>query len=260
MGHSIKREIVRCLLSGNMSFSELINAIAVKNHGDFGYHLRSLKGFIELDPLTKKYRLTYRGSLLAACIENFRFITSSSEKLTTYVRNLRFGDHAAAFYRTEDFKRSICTPYLKEGLSRGEAAIYVVSEHRVNSEMREIQRRITDFSSLPKGHLKLCKLMSGMWKKEKLKLKRLWPIGRNSSKRSKKLGSKEYVQLAKRKFSLIMQKLSNYSNMRELWANISLWIYAGYASTTQKGSMKNNFLKFTTVMVTQSLRTYLEKR
>lgn len=190
MGHSIKREIARCLLSGNMSFSELINAIAVKNHGDFGYHLRSLKGFIELDPLTKKYRLTYRGSLLAACIENFRFITSSSEKLTTYVRNLRFGDHAAAFYRTEDFKRSICTPYLKEGLSRGEAAIYVVSEHRVDSEMREIQRRITDFSSLPKGTFEIMQAYEWYVEKGKTEAETIVANWKKLIKEKRKVGFK----------------------------------------------------------------------
>lgn len=138
MSHPIKRRIIECLQDENLPFTELLNAVGVINHGKFGYHLRTLKEFIKLEPSTKRYRLTDRGRLLAACIRDFRFIISTGKRLERYVQGLGFGDHAVTFYDTEDFKRKISLPFLKAGLQRGEAVVYVVSEHRLNSAAREI--------------------------------------------------------------------------------------------------------------------------
>jgi len=57
-----------------------------------------------------------------------------------YARSLKLGDHAVLFYDTEDIKREISFPFLREGLLKGEAAVYLVSENKLDSEKREIQR------------------------------------------------------------------------------------------------------------------------
>jgi len=138
MAHPIKRRIIECLRDANLSFTELLHTVDESNHGRFGYHLRTLKGFVELEPSTKRYHLTDRGRLLAAIIRYFRFIISTGKRPEKYVQGLRFGDHAVGFWDTEDFKRKISLPFLKAGLPKGEAVVYVVSEHKLNSEAREI--------------------------------------------------------------------------------------------------------------------------
>jgi hypothetical protein len=97
-----------------------------------------------------KYHLTDRGRLLAGLITDFRLITSVNAKYAEYVQNLRFGDHAVAFYTSEDFKHKLSFPYLKAGLLRNEAVVSIVSENRVDSEIREIQRYGIDLNNLQK--------------------------------------------------------------------------------------------------------------
>jgi DNA-binding transcriptional ArsR family regulator len=148
MAHPTKRRIIECLRDADLSFTELLNAAEERNHGKFGHHLRKLKAFVELEPSTKKYRLTDRGRLLAAAIQNFRSISSIGGRSTNYVQQLRLKDHAVAFYDTQDFRRRITFPFLKAGLSKGEAVIYLVPEHRIDSEFREIQRYCINFEHL----------------------------------------------------------------------------------------------------------------
>jgi hypothetical protein len=150
LAHSVKRRIIECLTESNLSFTELLDMVGAMNHGGFGYHLRGLKEFVELEPSTMKYRLTDRGSVLAGLIRDFRLTTSVNTEYAKYVQNLRFGDHAVAFYTSEDFKRKLSFPYLKAGLLKNEAVVYIVSENKVDSEIREIQRYGIDLSNLPK--------------------------------------------------------------------------------------------------------------
>lgn len=150
MAHPTRRRIIECLRDDDLSFTDLLKSASAANHGNFGYHLRALKGYVEIDPSTKKHRLTYRGRLLDACIRDFRFITSASKKTVEYAKALEMGDHAFALYETEDFKRRIAFPFLEAGLVRSEAILYLVSEHKLDSEIREIQRYGIDLDSLPK--------------------------------------------------------------------------------------------------------------
>jgi len=57
-----------------------------------------------------------------------------------YVQHLRSRDHAALFYDTGDVKHKICFQFLEAGLLRGEATVYLVSEHKLDLESREIKR------------------------------------------------------------------------------------------------------------------------
>lgn len=140
MAHRIKRRIIECLLDAELSFTELLNAVGDSNHGRFGYHLRTLKEFVELEPSTKKYCLTERGKLLATCIKDIRLITSTATEFVKYVEHLVFGDHAVTFYHTEDFKHKIVFPFLKAGLLKGESVLYLVSEQKLDSEIRQLQK------------------------------------------------------------------------------------------------------------------------
>jgi hypothetical protein len=151
MSHPLNRRIIECLHDENLSFTELLNKVGDGgDHGKFGYHLRTLSKFVELEPATKKYRLTDRGQLLAEVILDFRFLTSRGKEASRYAERLTIGDHAVALYDNEGFKREISFPFLKAGLSRGEAAIYIVSEDKLDSEVREIQKYGINLDSLPK--------------------------------------------------------------------------------------------------------------
>ena len=150
LAHPIKRRIIECLQDRNLSFTELQNIIVEKNHGKFGYHLRSLREFVELDPLTRKYHLTSRGKLLAGTIQSFRLITLPNHEYAKYVQSLSFGDHGVVFYTEEDFKRAISFPFLKAGIARNEAVVYLVLESKLGSETREIERYGLNLDKLPK--------------------------------------------------------------------------------------------------------------
>ena len=151
MSHYMNRKIIECLHDENLGFTELFNKVGDDgNHGRFGYHLRTLSKFVELEPTTKKYRLTARGELLAGVIQDFRFLISRGKEASRYSERLTIGDHAVALYDNDDFKRQISFPFLKAGLSRGEATVYIVSEDKLDSEIREIQKYGMDLDSLPK--------------------------------------------------------------------------------------------------------------
>jgi hypothetical protein len=150
MSHPVNRKIIECLHDENLPFTELLNKVGDEgNHGKFGYHLRMLTKFVELEPATKKYRLTDRGELLADVIHDFRFLASRGKEASRYAERLTIGDHAVALYDIDGFKREVSFPFLKAGLSRGEAAVYVVSEDKLDSEIREIQKYGIDLDRLP---------------------------------------------------------------------------------------------------------------
>jgi hypothetical protein len=150
MSHSVNRRIIECLHHEDLSFTELLNKIDHDaNHGKFGYHLRTLREFIELEPTTKKYHLTDRGKLLAGAIRDFSFLTSRGKEASRYAEHLKIGDHAVALYSDNTFKRKIAFPFLKAGLSSGKAAVYFVSEENMDSEVREIRKCGMDIDQWP---------------------------------------------------------------------------------------------------------------
>ena len=115
------------------------------NHGRLGFHLRALKGLIEHEPSTNRYSLTDRGLLANELICDTR-LTIAKDTLglnhnpTRYVRRLSPGDHAILFYDTEEIKRQIAYPFLEAGLLKGDAIVYIVSEHKLDLESQEIQK------------------------------------------------------------------------------------------------------------------------
>jgi hypothetical protein len=171
MAHPTNRGIIDCLHDQSLSFTDLLNKVGNSDHGRFGYHLRMLREFVELEPTTNNYRLTDKGKLLASVISDFRFLTSGANEASRYAKNLRIGDHAVALYDNEDFKCRISFPFLKAGLSMGEAAVYAVSEDKLDSEVREIQKYGIDFDSLPKGAFTVISAYEWYLRKGKAKAK-----------------------------------------------------------------------------------------
>lgn len=148
LAHPIRRRIIECLQERNaLSFYDLLKCVGIGNHGKLGFHVRALGGLVEHEPSMKKYRLTDRGQLAGELIWDTRFMiervggdfTLKLHEPKRYVRRLRRGDHAVLFYDTEDVRREIAFPFLLAGLLKGEAVVYLVSEHELDSENREIR-------------------------------------------------------------------------------------------------------------------------
>jgi DNA-binding transcriptional ArsR family regulator len=53
MAHPVKRKIIESLRDNDLSFTEILKSIGEIDRGKFGYHLRTLKGFIKVDATTK---------------------------------------------------------------------------------------------------------------------------------------------------------------------------------------------------------------
>jgi len=156
ISHPIRRRIIECLLENDLSFSELMKCSGIINHGRFGHHLRKLGGLVVYEPSMRKYRLTGRGQLAAELIWDAYFLIAGhgvdlEHEPKRYVRRLRLGDHAVLFYDSEDIKREISFLFLLAGLLKGEAVVYVVSEHKLDSESREIQRCGINLDKFRKG-------------------------------------------------------------------------------------------------------------
>jgi hypothetical protein len=146
IAHPIRRCIIECLRDRNaLSYNEILKCLDLSNHGKLGFHMRTLKGLVERDPSTKKYRLTDKGQLAGELIWDIRFIISRGgrdlvQEPTRYVRHLRFGDHAFLLFDTQDARDEICFSFLEAGLPKNEAVVYLVSERKIDSESLKIQR------------------------------------------------------------------------------------------------------------------------
>ena len=148
LAHPIRRHVIECLFERNdAAFSELLKYVGDRNHGKLGFHIRALRalGLVEHQSSMKKYHLTERGQLAAELIWDTRFLIARQgsdleHEPTRYVRRLGFGDHAVLFYDTEDINRKIIFPFLLAGLLKDAAVVYFVSEDKLDSESREIQR------------------------------------------------------------------------------------------------------------------------
>lgn len=145
IAHPIRRRIIECLLERKaLSFIELLKHVDTPDHGKLGFHIKTLRGLIEREPSTRKYHLTDKGQLAGELIWDTRFLVARGRRdlpydPTRYVRRLRLRDHAVLFYDTEDFKHQILFPFILAGLLKGEAVVYIASEHELDSKRREIK-------------------------------------------------------------------------------------------------------------------------
>lgn len=152
MSHPINRKIIDYLAEENLSFTQLLNKINGScDHGNFGYHLRRLIGFVELESATKKYKLTYRGKLLLEVIREFRLRLQRGNQPLRYAEQLAKGTHAFSVFKSESFKHEIAFPFLKAGLLKGFAAVYAVPEEKLGAEVLALKKFGVDIESLPTG-------------------------------------------------------------------------------------------------------------
>jgi DNA-binding transcriptional ArsR family regulator len=157
INHPIRREILELLKEKKaLSFDELSRHIAQGNHGRLGFHLRALAELVEHEPSTNKYRLSNAGRMATGLIEDVQFILGriKQNKLDTkinYVRNLVPGEHSLLLYDTETFKREISFSFLKEGLSKHQAAFYIVSENKLDSENLQAEKHGISPDQIHKG-------------------------------------------------------------------------------------------------------------
>jgi DNA-binding transcriptional ArsR family regulator len=156
ISHPINRKIIELLADKNLSFTELLTRINCSyDHGNFSYHMKRLTGFIEFDPTTKKYELTYRGRLLLDIIREFRSRVRKGNQPPFYVAQLKQGDHAFALFSSESFKQDIVFSFVRAGLRKGNAVVSVVGEEKLDSEVLALQKRGIDMDSLPQGALSM---------------------------------------------------------------------------------------------------------
>jgi len=145
--HTIRRKVLEFLWEKEHPFVEL-STICVADHGKLGYHLRRMKNIVEHDPDRKVYRLTDEGRLIHGWFIQARsdFTKRSLDLKVTkqfnpirYVETLRLGDHATLFYEDENVKRAVSLPFLRTGLLRDLAVIYLASERRMDREAKELR-------------------------------------------------------------------------------------------------------------------------
>lgn len=152
MSHPINRKIINYLAEENLSFTQLLTRINGScEHGNFGYHLRRLIGFVEFECATKKYKLTYRGKLLLDVIREFRIQVQKGNRPLRYAEQLAGGAHAFGVFKSESFKHEIAFPFLKAGLLKGFAALYAVPEEKLDSEVLALKKCGVDIESVPTG-------------------------------------------------------------------------------------------------------------
>jgi DNA-binding transcriptional ArsR family regulator len=157
INHPVRREILKHLRENRaLSFNELSKCVTIGNHGRVGFHLRALAGLVEHEPSTGKYQLTDAGQMAISLIEDFQFLAGRTKQMKlgapiNYVQNLVLGDHSLLLYDTEMFKREISFSFLKEGLLKRQAAFYVVSENKLDSENRQAEKHGISFDQIHSG-------------------------------------------------------------------------------------------------------------
>ncbi|MFW9956198.1 MAG: MEDS domain-containing protein [Candidatus Thorarchaeota archaeon] len=75
------------------------------------------------------------------------YITTPAENLIRSLRHLRPRDHVVLFYDSQELKRQVLFSYIKNGLERGDGAVYVCSEETVNEIIDGMKRYGIDVES-----------------------------------------------------------------------------------------------------------------
>ncbi len=216
LSHPVRRQIIEYLQKQKaLYFHELLQCATTLNHGKLGFHLRALKGLIEREPSTNKYRLTDKGKLAAEVICTVRLTMAKDEltlthEPTTYVRRLELGDHAVLFYDTEEIKRKISFPFIEAGILKGEAVVYLTSEHKLDSEKQEIQKYGINLDNINKETLTIMSAEEWYMKKGKAQAKTIMDNWLTLVKEKQKAG------FAGLRVAGEMEVFFNYTKTKEL--------------------------------------------
>lgn len=216
LAHPVRRRIIESLQTkGALTFSDLLEYTSMHNHGRLGFHLRTLKGLIEQEPSTKRYKLTSRGVLASELMRDIRLTMMTDTvgaRASTITRSLSTGDHAILFYDTEKIKRQITYPFLKAGLLKGDAIVYVVSEHKLDFESQEIYKYGIDLGNLREEALTILSADEWYIKKGKAQAKTILDNWLTLLKEKQKMGFTE-LRVASE-----MEVFFNYAKNKELLA------------------------------------------
>jgi len=152
LGHPLRREILDFLFENSQSFAELRSACTVDN-GELGYHLRRMKDLIDHDSRGDLYQLTERGRIVCGWL-NQTYLDLESRlldlKVTAkhnpirYAQRLKQSDHVLLFYEDEAIRQAVVFSFLKAGLLKGLAAVYLISEKRRDREVKQMRRTCAD--------------------------------------------------------------------------------------------------------------------
>jgi len=143
LSHSIRRSIIELLMEKeSLSFSDLLKCLSLRDHGKLGFHLRTMKNLVEIDPSKRKYHLTRMGQIAGEILWDSRFLIAKGGKgirhePVRYVRQLSSTDHAILFHDTKAPKREVIFNFLLSGLLRKNAVMYIVPENELNQEFKE---------------------------------------------------------------------------------------------------------------------------
>ena len=146
LAHPLRREILDFLFEESRSFAEISSACKVDN-GQLGYHLRSMKDLVRHD--SKVYSLTEKGRLVCEWLNEtyldlesllLDLEVSAENNPIRYAPRLKQSDHAILLYEDEARKRAVVLSFLKAGLSKGNAALYLISEKRRDHEVKWLRR------------------------------------------------------------------------------------------------------------------------
>jgi len=155
--YPIRRAVLESLWEREHSFDELTRIC--EDHGKLGYHLRRMRATVRRDPDSGAYQLTDQGRLAYEWLteassdygkRRFDLEVSPEHTPLRYVDRLGIGDHALALYSDSALRRDLVFRFLRAGMSRGMAAIYLVPEQRVSRESKEMRARYADTDELEK--------------------------------------------------------------------------------------------------------------
>jgi len=147
---------LECLWERDSSFVWLSNFCGI-DHGKLGFHTRKMKGLIEKDVETNFFRLTREGKMyyewFVRAGQYFKRQRLDSEISTLHnpmkcIESLGLTDHASLFYNDATEKQDVCFRFLKLGLIRGLAVIYLTSEREMDREKKEMEKYGLDVQEL----------------------------------------------------------------------------------------------------------------
>jgi len=144
--HPLRRRILALLWEHDLTFRGISQKCS-PNHGGLGYHLRAMRKMVRHDPRGAVYTLTGEGRRAQESLIQLRRTYEKRRldlKVTPefnpvrYVEKLSDGDHALLLHTDEAVAFAWSHAFLKAGILRGMAAVYLVSERRMTRAAREL--------------------------------------------------------------------------------------------------------------------------
>lgn len=156
--HPLRRKVLELLWEHDLTFGEISQECSF-NHGRLGYHLRAMRKMVRHDPRAAAYTLTEEGRRAQESLIQLRRAYEKRRldlKVTPefnpvgYVEKLSNGDHALLLHTKEAVALAWSHAFLKAGILRGMATVYLVSERRMTRAARELSMNDIEAAKLEK--------------------------------------------------------------------------------------------------------------